>query len=46
MLISNSLEKEDEKGLLSVPVDFSKYPTGFLKMRIDWPKAPNSEVEP
>jgi len=27
-------------------VDFSKYPAGFFKMRIDWPEAPNKEVKP
>ena len=35
-----------EHGLLRIPVDFSKYPAGFFKMRIDWPEAPNAEVEP
>ncbi len=44
--MANSLEKKDEKGLLRIPVDFSKYPSGFFKMRIDWPEAPNKEVEP
>ena len=45
-LRANSSEKKDEKGLLSVPVDFSKDAAGFFKMRIDWPEAPNADVEP
>ena len=45
-LMANSSEKKDEKGLLSVPVDFSKDAAGFFKMRIDWPEAPNADVEP
>tara|TARA_Y100000589_G_scaffold79995_2_gene73721 strand:- start:1117 stop:1251 length:135 start_codon:yes stop_codon:yes gene_type:complete len=44
--MANSSEKKDEKGLLNVPVDFSKDAAGFFKMRIDWPEAPNAEVEP
>ena len=46
MLMANSSEKNDEKGLLRIPMDFSKYRAVFFKMRIDWPEAPNAEVEP
>ena len=46
MLMANLSEKNDEKGLLRIPMDFSKYRAVFLKMRIDWPEAPNAEVEP
>ena len=46
MLMANSSEKKDEKGLLCIPMDFSKYRAVFFKMMIDWPEAPNAEVEP
>ncbi len=46
MLMANSSKKKDEKGLLCIPMDFSKYRAVFFKMMIDWPEAPNAEVEP
>ena len=44
--MANSSEKKDEKGLLSVPVDFSKDAAGFFKMRIDWPEAQTQMSSP